>query len=49
MVKGNTVEKHYRKFVNKYGGRELVLKDEVKDRYGNYHDCIIYEIINQKG
>ena len=49
MVKGNTVEKHYQRFVNKYGGRELILKDEVKDRYGNYHDCIIYEIINQEG
>lgn len=46
MIKGNPVEKHYQKFVEKYNGRILVLKDAIKDKYGQYHDDVTYEIIN---
>ena len=45
MVGGNPVEKHYDKFCQKYHGKKFVLTDAVKDRYGKYHDDVIYEII----
>ena len=45
MVGGNPVEKHYDKFCKKYHGKKFVLTDAIKDRYGKYHDDIIYEII----
>lgn len=45
MIGGNLIEKHYDKFCKKYNGKKLVLTDAIKDRYGNYHNDIIYEII----
>ena len=45
MVSGNPVEKHYDKFCQKYHGKKLVLTDVLKDRYGKYHNDVIYEII----
>lgn len=45
MIGGNPVEKHYDKFCQKYNGKKFVLTDAVKDRYGKYHDDVIYEII----
>ena len=45
MVSGNPVEKHYDKFCQKYRGKKLVLTDVLKDRYGKYHNDVIYEII----
>lgn len=45
MVGGNPVEKHYDKFCKKYNGKKLVLTDSFKDRYGKYHNDVIYEII----
>lgn len=45
MVGGNPVEKHYDKFCKRYNGRKFVLTDAIKDRSGEYHDDIIYEII----
>lgn len=45
MVGGNPVEKSYDKFCNKYNGTKHVLKDAFKDKYGEYHDNIIYEIL----
>ncbi len=45
MISGNPVEKHYRKFVNKYHGRIVTLKDAIKDRRGIYHDDLTFEII----
>lgn len=45
MVSGNPVEKHYDKFCQKYHGKKLILTDVLKDRYGKYHNDIIYEII----
>ena len=46
MIGGNPVERSYDKFCKKYNGTKHVLKDVVKDKYGKYHDDIIYEIIN---
>lgn len=45
MIGGNPVERHYDKFCQKYNGKKFVLTDATKDRYGNYHDDVIYEII----
>lgn len=46
MVSGNPAERSYDRFCNKYNGRKLTLKDTFKDRIGDYHDSITYEIIN---
>lgn len=46
MVGGNPVERHYDKFCKKFNGTKHILKDAIKDKYGQYHDDIIYEIIN---
>lgn len=46
MIGGNPVERSYDKFCNKFHGNKHILKDAVKDKYGKYHDDIIYEIIN---
>lgn len=48
MIGGNTVEKHYDNFCKKYHGNKFVLTDAVKDRQGNYHNDVIYEIIFPK-
>lgn len=45
MVSGNSVERHYDKFCQKYHGRKIILTDVLKDRYGKYHNEVIYEII----
>ena len=45
MISGNPVERHYDKFCKKYNGNKFVLTDVFKDRYDNYHDDVIYEII----
>lgn len=46
MIGGNPIEKHYDKFCAKHGGNKYVLKDVTKDSHGEYHDDVIYEIIN---
>lgn len=45
MISGNPVENHYDKFCYHYCGRKITLTDVLKDKEGNYHNCIIYEII----
>lgn len=45
MIGGNPVEKSYDRFCEKYNGTKHVLRDAFKDKYGKYHDDIIYEII----
>lgn len=45
MIGGNPVEKHYDRFCTQYHGKKFVLTDAIKDRHGNYHDDVIYEII----
>ena len=48
MIGGNPVERGYDRFCKRFNGTKHILKDVVKDRYGNYHDDIIYEIINDQ-
>lgn len=45
MVGGNPAERGYDVFLKRHNGRKLVLKDVIKDMYGQYHDDVIYEII----
>ena len=45
MISSNPVEKHYDKFCKRYHGKKYVLTDMFKDRYGKYHNAVIYEII----
>ena len=45
MVGGNPAEKHYDKFCKKYNGKKFIFTDCFKDRNGNYHNDIVYEII----
>ena len=45
MIGGNPVEKHYDRFCKRYNGKKFVLTDVIRDRYGNYHNDVIYEII----
>ena len=45
MVGGNPAENGYDAFLKKHNGNKHILKDAVKDRYGKYHDDVIYEII----
>lgn len=47
MVGGNPVERSYDRFCKKYNGRKIILRDVFKDRMGNYHDSVTYEIINE--
>ena len=48
MIGGNPAERAYDRFCKKYNGTKHILKDVMKDREGNYHDDIIYEIITTK-
>lgn len=47
-ISGNPACRSYDKFVKKYNGNKHILKDAIRDRDGNYHDDIIYEIIRGK-
>lgn len=49
MVGGNPVEKHYDKFCKLHNGKKHILKDSIRDKSGNYHDDIIYEIVKGGG
>lgn len=46
-VGGNPACRGYDKFIERHNGNKHILKDSMKDRNGNYHDDIIYEIINE--
>lgn len=45
MIGGNPAERGYDHFVKKYNGRKHILTDAIRDKYGKYHDDVIYEII----
>lgn len=45
MIGGNPAERGYDAFLKRHNGTKHILKDAVRDRYGKYHDDIIYEII----
>ena len=47
MIGGNPVERSYDNFCKKYGGTKHILRDAVKDSRGEYHNDVIYEIINK--
>ena len=47
MVGGNPVERSYDRFCNKHGGTKYILHDVLKDKYGNYRNDVIYEIITE--
>ena len=46
MVGGNPVERGYDKICERFNGTKHILRDAIKDKFGKYHDDIIYEIIN---
>lgn len=48
MIGGNPVERHYDNFCRRHNGKKIILTDVFKDRYGEYHDMTIYEIIFDK-
>ena len=35
----------YDNFIKKHNGKKYILKDSIRDKDGNYHDDIIYEIV----
>ena len=45
-VGGNPACRGYDNFIKRHNGNKHILKDSIKDRNGNYHDNIIYEIDN---
>ena len=47
-VGGNPACRGYDNFIKKHNGNKHILKDSIKDRDGNYHDDIIYEIVNRE-
>jgi len=47
-VGGNPACRGYDNFIKKHNGKKHILKDSIKDRIGNYHDDIIYEIVHNE-
>ena len=45
-VSGNPACRGYDNFIKRHNGNKHILKDCIKDRKGDYHDDIIYEIVN---
>ena len=45
-VGGNPACRGYDNFIKRHNGNKHILKDCIKDRKGDYHDDIIYEIVN---
>ena len=45
-VSGNPACKGYDNFIKRHNGNKHILKDAIRDKDGNYHDDIIYEIVN---
>lgn len=50
-VSGNPAEEGYdriiSRFNNEYDISKFAFKDNIKDRHGNYHDTIVYELIHK--
>ena len=46
-VGGNPACRGYDNFIKRHNGNKHILKDCIRDRNGNYHDDIIYEIVNK--
>lgn len=47
-VGGNPACRGYDNFIKRHNGNKHILREAIKDRAGNYHDDIIYEVINTK-
>lgn len=47
-VGGNPACRGYDNFIKRHNGTKHILKDSIKDKDGNYHDDIIYEIIKEE-
>ena len=45
-VSGNPVIRHYDKFAKLLHMNKIVMKDAFKDYNGNYHDRIVYEVLD---
>lgn len=45
-VGSNPACRGYDNFVKKHNGTKHILKDAIRDKDGNYHDDIIYEIVS---
>lgn len=46
-VSGNPACRGYDSFIKRHNGNKHILKDCIRDRNGNYHDDIIYEIVKE--
>lgn len=47
-VGGNPACRGYDNFIERHNGTKHILKDSIKDKSGEYHDDIIYEIVNEE-
>lgn len=47
-VGGNPACRGYDRFIKKHNGTKHILKDSIKDKSGEYHDDIIYEIVSEE-
>lgn len=45
-VGGNPACRGYDSFIERHSGTKHILKDSIKDKNGEYHDDIIYEIVS---
>ena len=45
-VDGNPACRGYDNFIKRHNGIKHILKDSIRDKDGNYHDDIIYEIVS---
>lgn len=48
-VSENPACRGYDNFIKKHNGKKHILKDSIRDKDGNYHDDIIYEIVRGGG
>lgn len=46
-VGGNPAEKAYDHFCRQHNGSKFILHDVITDYNGNYHNCLVYEIIRK--
>ena len=46
---GYDAERHYNKFCKRYNGKKFIFTDAYRDRYGKYHNDVMYEIIFKDG
>ena len=47
-VGGNPACRGYDNFIKKHNGKKHILKDAIRDKKGEYHNDVIYEIVNEE-